>query len=162
MTKIIVCREKHGDYYWDASTPEAFAKSALAILTERFTQGWWYHNPDDDDGLGKSEWANKERKQNEIVLAMSKEQIDVLPDDAKRAVLRRRKETEQQLKENAEARDWYQAAKLVVENQSLATVTVGRGVWERQIPVAWRLLEERTDYEYESVVLESLLTGDKS
>ena len=42
MNSIIVCEEKHGTYYWDASTEKVLHASALAILKHRFLDGMYY------------------------------------------------------------------------------------------------------------------------
>lgn len=161
MTKqIIVCDEKHGTFHWDASTPEEWAKSSLAILTERWKAGYWYLNPD-SDGLGDSEWATNERAQIAKAKAMSKEAINELPVVARKAVIRILADDRRDSSEDKQHRRWYQQAKQVVENQDLSLITISEGTkWERQEPAAWRLLEERSDYEYERVSIEPLHTGE--
>lgn len=47
MSKIIVEWGKHGEAFWPASTDEDWAKSSLAILSRRFTEGYWYSEDDE-------------------------------------------------------------------------------------------------------------------
>lgn len=153
---IIVCDEKHEPVYWDATTPEAFARSALAILTERWTaDGYWYRDPD-SDGLGDSEWAVKRREEQAQALAMSKEEIAKLPLPARQAVFSLRNAARRESAEDVRHREWYARAKACVEAQDLGLITVGRGKWARELPVAWDLLCERSDHEYEHVALVAL------
>lgn len=160
MSQIIVCDEKHDTVYWDASTPEALAASALAILTWRWKDGYWYLDPE-DDGLGSSEWADEQRAQRDKALAMTQEQIALLPDDARQVVLRLRADAKRDSAEDRRHRDWYERAKRVVESQSTGTVVVGRNRFAREVPEAWVLLEERSDHEYERVALEDLWTRER-
>lgn len=46
--KILVVKEKHGDYYYDASTDELLDKTCRKILQERLKDGWY-----DEDVRGK-------------------------------------------------------------------------------------------------------------
>ncbi len=148
MTDIIVCSEKYGEICWDATTPEKFAKSSLAILTERFLSGDWYMDPE-DDGLGDSEWADNERRQNEAALALTAEQLELLPEDARKAVLKRISKAKKDSAEDRAHRAWYEAAQRVVEEQSLEVVAKGRS----EIPLAYQLLLQRAGYEYEGIDL---------
>jgi hypothetical protein len=152
MTAIIICEEKHDTAYWDASTPEQFAESALAILTWRWNDGYWYHDPD-SDGLGSSEWAEKEREQRRKALAMTVEEISALPESAQKAINGLRARAKRESAEDRRHREWYTRAKRVVAEQDTSTVTVGRGRFAREVPEAWVLLEERSDHEYEHVEL---------
>lgn len=43
--KILVCYEKHGNRYLDASTPEKLGESALKVLKERWNEGYFYYAP---------------------------------------------------------------------------------------------------------------------
>jgi hypothetical protein len=44
---VIVTREKHDPRYLDATTEDAFQRSALALLRERFDSGDYYDRPED-------------------------------------------------------------------------------------------------------------------
>lgn len=167
MSKIITVYEKHGDYHFDASTSEAFAKNALKILTERWEDDW-YDDPN-DDGLGYGEWANKRREQYAKACALTEEQIEALPDDARKSVKAMRMNAKKETEYDKKHREWYERAQAVVKEQDLGCYTYGdrrtcrtkagkEGRYERQVPKAWALLEERSDHEYERVELQDLQT----
>lgn len=42
MTRILIVEEKHGTYYYDASTPEALEAAAAHIVASRLEDGYWY------------------------------------------------------------------------------------------------------------------------
>jgi hypothetical protein len=44
---VLVCKEKHGTRYYDATSPEAYVASCNKILKERFEDGWTYEKWDD-------------------------------------------------------------------------------------------------------------------
>ena len=44
--RILVCHEKHGHRYFDASTEEALYNSALMILKGRLMENHWYSMPE--------------------------------------------------------------------------------------------------------------------
>lgn len=127
IKKILVAKEKHGDRYLNASTPEALAESAFKLLKERWEMDYWYHLDDPPSS-------------NEI---LSEEQISALPtttlaasEAQKRAnYLRRLHAYERQ-------RDTYEAIKDCVENNKKDQ--------------AWSLLQRRSNYEYEQVTIETL------
>jgi hypothetical protein len=156
-----VCEEKHSTRYWDATTFERFAEACLAILTERWEEGYWYHDPD-DDGLGDSEWAEQRRAEIAKAKALTKEQLEALPEDARKSVLTLRREDRVTAEHDRQHREWYQRAKRVVEDQDMGTVTVGRNRFARDEPEAWLLLQERSDAEYERVTLETLESREGS
>lgn len=166
MSQIIIAHEKHGTFHFDASTPELLAENALKILTERWNQGYWYSDPD-DDGLGTSDWADKRREEYAKALALEPEEIEALPEDARKAVLHLRQDAKRDSEYDIKHRKWYERAKAVVEAQDLSCYLYGdrktartkagkEGRYEREVPKAWSLLEERNDHEYERVELEDL------
>lgn len=151
LNQIIIAKEKHGDRFYDASTPEAWAKNALKILTERWNEGYWYEDPD-DDGLGNSEWADKRREEYKKACALTEEEIEALPEDARKTVLTMRKNAKRETEEDIMHRKWYEQAKQVVEDQDLGTYLFGdrraartkagkEGRYERKVPKAWALLD---------------------
>lgn len=158
MPSVIICEEKHSTNYWDATSPEAAAKSALAILTERWNQGWWYNDPS-EDGLGTSEWADKVRADNKRAMEMTKEQYDALPEVAQKHVLALRKRIKQERAYAQEYQVWYDAAKKVVTEKDSSVIVIGKGRYKRYSSPAFELLYQRSDHEYESVSLETLLQG---
>jgi hypothetical protein len=146
--QIVIAEEKHATRYLDASDDQALARSALKLLTERLQAGYWYHEPE----------VLFEPAPGEELL--TQEQVDALPTQALRdqeaaKVTRagRRGRAEQ------DYRRWYDEVKRFVETKDLSMVTVGRGRFERLVPKVWLLLEERSDYEYESVELEGVEEG---
>lgn len=42
MKSIIIFKEKHGDRYFDASTPELVEAACKKVLLQRYNDGYWY------------------------------------------------------------------------------------------------------------------------
>lgn len=146
--QVIICDEKHSDEIWDASTPETWAASALAILTERFTSGNWYMEPELD--------------QTEARAAELRRLIEQTSDEHLRRDLERRlAQVERDLAYECDHAAWYAEAKRVVDEQD-ASISEGRrlGQTSKQLPkgwpVAWALLYHRRDAEYEGVRLDTI------
>lgn len=124
--QIIVAKEKHGTRYFDASTPELLAESAFKLLKERWDSDWYYYD------------APPEGKD-----ILSEEQIAALPTERLRF-----SESEKRKRYLREFYNWqddqkeYLAIKDCVENNLKNK--------------AWKLLQSRSDYEYENVELETL------
>lgn len=172
MSYVLVTKEKHGDFYYDASTDEALAKSALAILTDRWNDGFWYIDPDELDQetqewrpealvqnhLGEA-WPGWNATENERVAEINRYANDLKTkygDDQEVYELKSKKFNAaiQEYKRRREYRKWYSEAKALVESQDAAAiVTFKSGRTESK---AWRLLGERNDHEYEGVELEPL------
>jgi hypothetical protein len=153
--QIIVAEEKHGTYYYDASTPEAWAWSSLKILTNRFNEGYWYYDPLNQPD--QHEFSVKRRQERDELLAMTDEQIDAIPSDEVRVDVRKKiKRAKADYESDRSQSEQYERIKAVVEAQDDSLVTVGRGQFERQEPKAWRLLDERSDHEYERVTIEDV------
>ena len=177
MGQIIVTHEKHGTYYYAAGTYDEFAASALQILTERWEQGYWYHDPEASD-RETQEWrpealienvvgelwpgwdAPLEAKQQAIVefkLALQERYGD--DEEVLAMKLKKLKVATEEYKQRARARKEYAEIKRVVEGQDASVYE-----WEasdgtmrtRNEPIAWKLLEDRSDHEYERVALEGL------
>lgn len=181
MSYVIVCKEKHGDFYYDASTDEAFAESALAILTNRWNEGYWYYDPDETDKetrewrpeilmetvLGE-DWPGWDVPENDRVAAINKRsndlkaKMDATADaDEKELLALKRKKLSAAVEEYKWRRDyrkWYAEAKVVVETQDLSTRSSKSGRFT--YPRAWWLLADRSDHEYEGVELERLQGKD--
>lgn len=139
--RVIVCHEKHGERYYDASTTETLAASALQILTDRWEEGYWYNDP-------------REYYTEEKMRTYTPEEIEALPSNELKV---RAEQQNRRAKDNQRQFDrdlaFYEQVQRVVEQQDLSTRTVGRGRYEREVPIAWDLLQERSDYEYERVEL---------
>lgn len=152
-SRIIVCEEKHGTYYYDASTDEAWAKSALKILTDRFSEGYWYYDPRAE----KHPFSLDLRSKRDELLAITDEQIDAIPSEEARELLRAKRERARaEQREDAEMIEEYERIKAVVEAQDDSFETVGRS----REPKAWRLLEARSGHEYEHIELDDLKPSD--
>ena len=151
--RIIVAKEKHETRYLDASTDEAWARSALALLTERFNEGYWYYDPYAD----MHEFSVKHRKEREELLSMSEEAIAALPEGLREDVLAKVKTAKRDKAEDDKARSQYLEIKKVVESKDLSWQGVGQR-WAK--PNAWALLMARTEYEYERVGLREVVLPD--
>lgn len=170
MSQILVVEDKHYTSYYPASTTEELAKSSLVLLTMRFENGYTYLTPDEmypDD----SEWtvsikqlipnfpaddASKVEKA-EAIRVWREANVDSIADkDARAVVAKKLNSAIKNYNEKFQYIKWYNELERIVAEQDLSTVTVGRNKYERQEPRAWRILEERSDYEYERVSLEKL------
>lgn len=130
--QILIAREKHGTRYFDASTPELLAESAFKLLKERWEEGYWYFldDPPEDKDI------------------LSEEQIAALPTESLR-----NQESQRRKNYLRELYNWQ-----VVEKQYLAIKDcVENGLKNRAWKLlAWKPLQNRSDYEYENVELEEL------
>ena len=160
MSKIIVCYEKHGEHFWDASNDEEWAKSSLAILTERWDYGWPFYEPEKPKGDAPE-------------MTITQEEIDALPDGRAKELL-----TEEFEKQKARMNKYervmqsferelaeYNEIRRIVEEKDLSfNVYKSRktGTVLRKEPKAWTALKDRSDYEYCRVELETLNRGKVS
>lgn len=148
-SRIIVCHEKHETRYYDASTDEAWAKSSLKILTDRFNEGYWYYDPRAE----QHPFSLDLRAKRDELAAITDDQIEQIPSEDARELLRKKREQAlDEQSEDAEMVEEYERIKAVVEAQDDSFETVGRS----REPKAWRLLEARSDHEYERIELEDL------
>lgn len=57
IPQVIILKEKHGDWVYDASTPENAARACLATIKRRLNDGYWYSDEleeeDDDNPVGQ-------------------------------------------------------------------------------------------------------------
>lgn len=125
--QILIAKEKHGTRYFDASTPELLAESAFKLLKERWDDGYWYFLDDPPE--------DKE--------VLSEEQIAALPTESLR-----NQESQKRKSFLREQRDWEYLAK---EYRAIENC-----VKNKLKDKAWKLLQNRSDYEYENVELEEL------
>lgn len=148
--RIIVAQEEHSTRYMDASTDETWAQSALALLTERWNDGYWYNDPSENVGP----------------VPMTRAEIDVITDPTLKfkAEAMNKDRQDRHLRAQRDTK-WYDEVKRVVTEQDASLIPVryhmerdsaGRlqraGVAEFQ-PSAWRILRDREGYEYEGVEL---------
>ena len=127
INKILIAEEKHGTRYFDASTPEALNAAAFSLLKERWDEGYWYYLGDPPE--------NKD--------VLPYDQIDSLPTQSlKDSELKRRTQYLRDLHSWQNEEKEYNAIKDCVENNLLDK--------------AWKLLQSRSDGEYEKVEIETL------
>jgi hypothetical protein len=143
--QIIVAEEKHQTRYLDASTPEAWAKSSLALLTQRFQEGYWYDNPTE----AQDEFTLKARHEREGLLAVSEATMSGLPSGEQEEMRKKIESAKREILDEAEDARQYMVIKAVVEGQDLTWV--GK---RYPRPRAWNLLEARSHHQYEHVELE--------
>lgn len=136
--QILICKENDCDRYLDASTPEQFARSALAVLTARYNEGYWYLTPD--------EIYDPEEP------VLGDEQIQALPASLQEDARRHRERQKREGSERAHYKLWYDRMETCVRDQDLSLLGEG----EHATPVAYRLLLERREHEYEWVELDEL------
>lgn len=158
--KILVLDEKHGPRFFDASTPEKLAWSAAKVLKERAAEGgYWYHRNYETPYV----FTEKE----ETFLNMTEEDIAGLPavfkeeaeETRKRALGRQRTHNRYHLQEQ----QWFDGLNLIVnatraEIINLTTDAV-EGLSLTTKPLGMFLLEDRRDYEYETVYISELEEG---
>lgn len=125
--QILIAKEKHGTRYFDASTPELLAESAFKLLKERWNDGYWYYLDDPPEDKD----------------ILSEEQISALPTVSLQA------------SEQAK-RDWYLAEYEDWRRDEKKYLSIKDCVENNKKDKAWRLLQNRRDYEYENVELETL------
>lgn len=144
---ILVVKEKHGTYYFDASTPEKISRAALKILTDRFN-GNWYHRPKDESYF----WYGFDK---EIIL--TPEEIEALPEHLRAPELKKLKRLESARVELIRAQSWYDEVERIVKEQdaSYEEIVLKSGRTRLESP-AWNALQDRADYEYEELYLERL------
>lgn len=156
MQTILVAREKHGDRYFDASTPELLAAASLKLLRERMKEGWYVKPDSVNTGFTKEQKA---------FLELTDEDIEALPavvrEETHKKVLALREKAERLRSFDAEEMQWYTQVEallaLPTEKAANRTITQGKGTrWERSYPKAFYLLNARDDAEYEGVEVVTL------
>lgn len=125
MKRILVIKEKHGDWYMDATDDKLYS-SALAILTSRYNEGYWYEI--------------REEKPKE--LDFSEETIINLP-------LSFQPQAKLELHRYKQKKSAYDRA--VKERERIE-----HAVKHRDGKEAWSILQHRSNNEYEEVTLERL------
>jgi hypothetical protein len=155
MNRLIYTNEKHGRFLYEADTDEQWSAQALQILSKRFSECWYYDPLAPIDPCTVEGYPEREK-----LLALTKEEFDKIPTEAlKSQVSSQIAAAKAEIKFDKQLSEWYQKAKKVVDEQDLSMITVGKGKWERQVPIAWYLLDQRTDGEYEQVTLVTFDNG---
>jgi len=156
MTSVLVTNEKYGQSYYDASTPELLAASALTILRSRFEDGYWYYEPE----LPEVHYTDEQKG----IMNLTDEEVAALP-----AVLRESTEKKRATllsnrvnREYELDKQWYDSmvALLALPNEEAVKQTVvrGRNRYARTLPAALDLLEQRNDYQYEGFEIFEVIT----
>jgi hypothetical protein len=152
---VLVLKEKHGDSYYNATTREAFEENCLTILKQRFNEGYWYNTPDEVFPKD-SKWdttifqlipdfpedGTKEEKDTAIS-TWREANINVIPDEEARALVAKKlSKAIKNYNERSRYIKWYKELERVVA--------------EEDKEAAWRILDDRSDYEYEGISLENM------
>jgi hypothetical protein len=131
--------------FYDASTEEQWAKSALHILKERDDMGT-YHEPQE---------PQKPEEPDPEVLAK-------LPASLRSQYERPTTTYRRDLKRYRLDKEWYDNMRACVDGLDLSIVErrnkAGVVLW--RAPRAWLLLDQRCDYEYERVEVERVIAPD--
>lgn len=151
--RMIVVKGKDDTSYLDASDPLTWAASSLKLLTERYEQRW-FATPTEIFGDSEPPYTPEQI-----------EALKSLPegDPARKAAVQRMHSYKQENKHRIEYAKWYEQMIRVVTEQDLSFVRLRDDLPEERAvraarPIAWQLLDERSDYEYEYVSLETLVS----
>jgi hypothetical protein len=135
-SRILVCREKHGTWYYDVSTNEQLHKTSVHILKERLEQGWY--GPFYD-------------KAPESTLGVSEEEIEAMPEgEAKKALQKLLADYKRELGRHKEEQAFLEEVDQAIKSKF--NPDAKRFVRD----FAWGILEGRSGYEYEEIRLESV------
>lgn len=158
MKSVLVVHEKHGDYYYDASTDEARLKAFYSILKERNEAGYWYYRPQPPE-----EAFNRSLKPGEEeFLTMTEEAVEALPEALKTQVQRVRNRKRGLEREYEREMVWFNMLDEVLalpfeEAKNLVEVRRSRdGSREWKNHYIDLLMEGRRDYQYEGYDLETV------
>jgi len=76
QTRIVLFREKHGDYYYDASTTMKLAHAFLGVLNRKYKEGFWFSDTLTEDEkqmkLGSKKLPLTEKEQAFEILSHAK------------------------------------------------------------------------------------------
>lgn len=144
--RILIEKGKHSTKYYDVSTDELLAKTALYILTQRFNENWYYRPELRDFYYG----VEKET-------FLTEEEIEDLPQhlqELERKKLLKLKSAKRQLIVKEKTFD--EIERIVKEQDDSYKEIHKMNKKYMDIP-AWAALRNRSDYEYEEVYLEKLI-----
>ncbi len=123
--KLLILYEKHGEAYYHIANDEALFATALMILTGRLNSTYWYYNPSDEKPEAPAE--------------LTTEALEKLPTslqaEGKKLLARYKREL----------CDWQ-------ENMETFAM-IQKAVSDKDGQLAWQVLQERSDHEYERVEL---------
>jgi hypothetical protein len=137
VPQIIVLHGKHEPGYYDASTPDLWARSCLEIMRELDEDGYYWTNDEDEDFVPVD--------------------TENIPSPYKEEAERDNRRGRARVAAVKEANALVLAIKecLATADTSMVVTTNRRNVFGEE-PKAWQLLVRRSDYEYERVELISL------
>ncbi|WP_217924852.1 hypothetical protein [Miltoncostaea oceani] len=131
--QILIAREKHGDAIYDVSTPDDLSRVSVHLLRERSE---WFCTPDEMYPASAAP------------APLSEEELAKLPPDMQRELKRRLANHTREASAREGYQRWWDEVQQVLSAGD-RTITVGRGRWERTTSLAFTLLEQRADHEYE-------------
>ena len=155
--KIVVFKEKHGDRYFDASTPELTRRALLRVFRDRAGEGYWYERP-----------AMPDLSRSNDYLKISDDVLVTLPATLQREVKTARRVVANAKLEYEENMKWYDNLMHVIslpDDEAIALEYEDSWTTEagKQIISKSNMLEElyraRSDYEYETWDIISLETA---
>lgn len=144
---VLVEDGKHGRVTHSADTPEEFAEACFNIVKERVEQGYWY-----------DEWPVPTKPFD----VLDADQIAALAAEERERAQRKADAYKREVREAQANNDVVKRAKELVENEdkSLIPRVVKPGTPDERLlgyeTAASRVLDQRKDYEYERVELETL------
>ena len=168
--QVLSWRAKHGTYLYDASTSEKLEASARMILKELMEDGWMYRPTPPEANPADQE-----------ILSLTDEQVAALPERLRQeAVQIRREHALEQAQYEEEMEEWREAEAILAGTAEPELIRARADYsdedWERILervpqwhlaevredgvyrpPTAWRMLQDRSGYEYEDYRLERVI-----
>lgn len=136
MPRLLIAKEKHGDRYFDASTDVQLTQACCKLLRERLAAGYY------DPGSPPRD------------IPMTDAQIEALPAAVSQSAKEHNRRVQQDHRRYAADQEYLQRVQEV-----LASTTVR---YTRGQVLAWQLLADREDSQYESVALEETEMGSET
>lgn len=138
--RILIVKEKHGDYYYDVSTDELLHKVCCKILKSRLDEGWYGKNELISDTYVKDK------------LGLSEKEIRALPEGViKIEALADLDMTRQQEKDIRCCHSFIKDVEQCLKTPYDPNAKQGKRMW------AWGLLQGRSKHEYEYVELDKTI-----
>lgn len=122
----LIANEKHGDLYYEASTPELLGLACLELLQRRLDDGW-YNAGDEPEPVPSGQLSPEALRDDPVLYEVA---------------VRRQASWQNRMDAYLGAVEFQQTAKKAIANR-----------WFQE---AWMLLRQRSDYEYEAVELVEL------
>lgn len=123
---LLICHEKHGDLHFHVPDEDAVFHTALDIVTKRLKAGHWYVNPKDYEPKNPG---------------MTKEQAEALPEGPiRKAALQEIASHQRQIREYEGFKESWDA--------------IHKAISEKDGRLAWQVLRDYSDGEYQRVSIE--------